>query len=231
MMNARPSQSLGWLRSGTTWLLAAAGVTVILSVAFLGVRSVRQGRKIELLERQLSAIGDRGPLDKVSLSQLEGRLSSAFLATASQLPTTPVDCGSVAPPQRAETPPALTDREIHLRYEDLFRGENVNARWAETAQQMLGAKLPSSLPVGSTTLRFECRASMCRIETSHASSDARASFLEALVFNESERVWNAASYSAPLNDDQPDGPMVTYLSRDGQPLPDPGSELSKTGPG
>jgi hypothetical protein len=33
------------------------------------------------------------------------------------------------------------------------------------------------------------------------------------------QLWNAATYTTPLNDDPADGAMVTYLSREGQALP------------
>jgi hypothetical protein len=86
-------------------------------------------------------------------------------------------------------------------------------------KEIAEAKLPTLLPTGSSVTSFECRSSICRLETAHKDHADYVKFAHAAFMSPTVQLWNAATYTTPLNDDPADGAMVTYLSREGQALP------------
>jgi hypothetical protein len=98
---------------------------------------------------------------------------------------------------------------------------------APSAEQARGKKegerrLVADLPEGSSLRSFDCHASFCRIETSHAGMKQYGQYVQAAFINPSSALWSAPFYSVPLNDDlHGEGPlvMVAYIAQVGHTLP------------
>jgi len=108
---------------------------------------------------------------------------------------------------------------IHEHLESLFVQDQPDAEWAERAKTIVSEKLPSLLPEGSFVRSFDCRASFCRLETSHKDQESYWKFIKGAFADRSRQLWNAETYSVPLNDDPVDGLLVSYIARENQSLP------------
>jgi hypothetical protein len=125
------------------------------------------------------------------------------------------------PPSQA-TPPAISWEERRDRYEAAFAADAVDPHWTVRARHELDRGLAAALPDGSAVRSFECRAEMCRIETSHPDTTHYNEFVSTAFLSLSPRLWNGAFLSAAVEGgDSPDGPrtMVTYVAREGKSLP------------
>jgi hypothetical protein len=60
---------------------------------------------------------------------------------------------------------------------------------------------------------------ICRLETGHKDRASYVKFIRTAFIQSSKLLWNGASFSASLNDDPHEGLMVTYIAREGVPLP------------
>jgi hypothetical protein len=123
--------------------------------------------------------------------------------------------GSASPLSTAEQ-----NREAQQRLEARFLHAAADPEWAARAKTIVGQKLPSLLPEGSTIRSFECRASMCRLETAHKDHGQYMKFIRAAFLTPEDQLWNAPTYSTPLNGNPADGLMVTYIAREGGSLSD-----------
>jgi hypothetical protein len=112
-----------------------------------------------------------------------------------------------------------TGAEVHRRYERAFDQEAPDPTWAQRAKAIADAKLPALLPEGSAVRSFECRSTLCRLETSHRDVPSYFQFAKSVFVDSGAQLWNAPTYSAPLNDNVSEGLMVSYIAREGHALP------------
>jgi hypothetical protein len=143
---------------------------------------------------------------------------------------TPGDAGPPTALDRPEDPHHLTQAQfgsktpqeqmayLHDYYETAFIEDHADPEWAHEAKRMMDEKLPTLLPEGSTLHSFQCRASVCRLETHHRDPHSYMTFLTA-AFGPMHPLWNAGVYSAPLTGNLEDGLMVSYIARQEQSLP------------
>jgi hypothetical protein len=125
-----------------------------------------------------------------------------------------------APPPAA--PPSPSSDEVRDQIGGSFKSERVDTSWDGVELARLEKALPALLPTGSQITRVECRSTMCRIESSHASVDqftefARSAFLMEKRVNEGPFF---ASVTAPPVAGQP-VTTVAYIARKGHILPMP----------
>ena len=190
---------------------------VLISVIF---QMRHQATQIAQLKNQLAA-GEAAHTVAPRSGSIGAILPGHFISpgNATEAPAAANDVGTVIPS------PALKNREIGTaelreRYEATFARDKQDTEWALRAKNILEAKLPSLLPAGSSVRSFECRASICRLETAHQNLDSYTQFIHVAFLGSSRQLWNSATYSTPLNGDPKDGLLVTYISREGQPLPE-----------
>jgi hypothetical protein len=121
------------------------------------------------------------------------------------------------PAARQAAPRRLEVGELRGRYEDRFAHERPDPDWSRNAEAEVQATLASKLPATSELRSVQCRASLCRVETVHASNEAYNQFFEAsfMSANPNKQPWNGGVFSAPLGD-QLDGRVafVSYLKRE-----------------
>ncbi len=129
------------------------------------------------------------------------------------------------PPGASPTEPApvktpeIAMAERHATYEQAFARDQVDAQWAKQAKQLVDDKIGAVLPEGSSVSSFECRSKLCRLEIAHKDRDSYWKFINAAFMNPQKPLWDGLVYAMPLHDDPTEGSMVTYLAREGQPLP------------
>ena len=214
----------------TLWILAIALGIAVVTGGLLGRRQDHaisealgdQERRIAELRNQLIALAQSEELDRRVAPRLMALVSGSTdnaatpPATATAGPFTS-DAGISAAAIEAKTP-EMAMAEAHERLEIAFTEDRLDPEWASTAQRIANSKLPEVLPKGSAIRSVECRSSICRLETSHRDREAYWAFLHAAIMN-SNVLWNAATYSTPLNDDPNENFMVTYIAREGHLLP------------
>lgn len=135
-------------------------------------------------------------------------------ATAKEAPTEP-------PRAAAEKPRPLASTEVRDRLEGKFSQEHAEPTWSAAAQRLAETRLPGTLPPSSSLRSVDCRASMCRIETSHQDLDHYRQFVHKAFLTPDTHLWNGGFFST-LIDDPGSGTVVAvaFLGRDGVALPD-----------
>jgi hypothetical protein len=125
-----------------------------------------------------------------------------------------------APPASSAPAPA-TPAEIHARFDARFNEERRDEAWAGTSQRTATSRISAVLPATSKLQSIECRASMCRIETTHEDAGHYRNFVRDGFLDPNTAPWNGAYFSTAVPD--PDsGKLVAtaYLAREGESLPD-----------
>jgi hypothetical protein len=168
-------------------------------------------RKVSQVEREPPA-----PIDRPAAPLI------AYLSAPSERPSAvePASTVKQAPAPTASAPQrAVTSEEVRDHYEISFIGENVDAAWSQKARGLASERLKVTLPDSSAVRSIDCRTSMCRIETSHADLDHYRQFVQKSFMEPESSIWNAATYSSIIDDSSGNLVVVSYVSRDGQPLP------------
>jgi hypothetical protein len=120
---------------------------------------------------------------------------------------------------RGSQPLTASARRIQL--ENAFASDPVG-HLADEMRQAMNERLAVALPEGSTVRRFECKSSICRIETGHANRTRYDEFVRAAFLKPGQAALNRPNFTVPLSDDpSADGTLiaVTFLAREGHSLP------------
>jgi len=123
----------------------------------------------------------------------------------------------------AAPPTELRPADVRDHMERVFVDEKPDLNWSRTAERTAETRLRSLMPEGGTLRSVECRASLCRIETSHEGLDEYREFVERAFMKMDTQVWNGPSYSTPLDDKAAEHgfplTFVSFLAREGHELP------------
>jgi hypothetical protein len=109
---------------------------------------------------------------------------------------------------------------MHDNLEATFTTEAVDRQWGPGAQRQVQDRLRGLVPDGSAVRSIECRTSMCRIETEHASLEELDRFTRAAFMEPNTRVWNAGGMSHTEMPARPGDPIraIAFLAREGTAL-------------
>jgi hypothetical protein len=113
----------------------------------------------------------------------------------------------------------VTSADMRDHYDIAFTGEYEDGSWAPSARSLATQRLKATLPPGSALRSIDCRTSMCRVETSHPDMQHYRQFVESSFRDPSSSVWNAATFSSLVDDTSGNLVVVSYVAREGQPLP------------
>jgi hypothetical protein len=129
------------------------------------------------------------------------------------------EASSAAAKAPAERRP-LEVAEIRDQLEAKFLQERGGGgEWTVEAQRAARTKLFAAMPETSTLRSVECRASMCRIETTHKDLDHYQQFMMSAFMSPTTKVGNGGVFSAPtISTDGGEVTAVSYLARDGEPI-------------
>lgn len=100
-----------------------------------------------------------------------------------------------------------------------FFAERVDPAWGRASEAALTARAEQVLPPDSAIRRCECRASMCRLETSHVSRESFMTFTQAAFSDVQQRPWNGASLTSIVSANDNQVVAVSYVAREGVDLP------------
>jgi len=114
--------------------------------------------------------------------------------------------------------PDLVLADTHAQYEVTFSSEPADPEWAAREKVLTEEKLRALLPKGSTLRSFECRTTLCRLETSHSDRESYVEFARA-AFMSPEGLSTSGAYSLPENGDPDAKMMVSYLAPAGKDFP------------
>jgi hypothetical protein len=146
----------------------------------------------------------------------------AYVSAPSEPPSAAEPTSTVKPaaaPTASAAQHAPTNEEVRDHYEMSFIGEYADAAWSQKARGLASERLKATLPDSSAVRSIDCRTSMCRIETSHADLEHYRQFVQKSFMDPESSIWNAATYSSITDDSSGNLVVVSYVSRDGQPLP------------
>jgi|GEM_PF-2627917 len=120
---------------------------------------------------------------------------------------------------------AVTSEEMRDQMQASFVAAPLTA--SRDRAQSLENGVRAALPKGSSVLSVECRDSLCRIETVHASGDEFRDFVRH-AFQDATRISSGPAFVSLLDESQPGQPMtaIAYVGPEGSTLPMPGSAAS-----
>jgi hypothetical protein len=109
---------------------------------------------------------------------------------------------------------------VHDALERAFDAESHDAAWAMSAQRLAETAMLAMLPPRSAISSVVCRATLCRIESTHAGETYVKAFVNELG-DPAHRPWNGAFYAGPVSQEARSGvvTVVTYLAREGATMP------------
>jgi hypothetical protein len=202
-----------------------AGITVLL--AFLGWQRMehtsleehqqQQQAELEATRRELREMARALGEQQALLERLTRDVARP--PAAAGLPDSSAGGERPAPAAPPSPPAPLSAQEVVASLEEAVHGEPVDPRWSRQAEDLARARLERTL----TTSRLEsvhCGASVCRLETSHPSQEALEQFREQVLMAPEPVLWNGAAYSSVQGDARAGTlVMVSYLAREGRPLP------------
>lgn len=172
------------------------------------------------LARLKSELADERRARERVVEKLEAQLRA--LASAQQSvsvrPALAATAAIAAPAARADDlPPDPIDPHEHL--ESHFAEQPTDARWAPAAEQQLEQTVREKVQ-GARVQSVECHASMCRLETVHTDVAAYGRFVAEAFKDPSKRIWNGDAYTEePIEGAGGELVVVSYLAREGEPLP------------
>jgi hypothetical protein len=204
------------------WLAVAIGIVVVGAAIWSLRRQSRHDAEVAALRNELIALSssvNRTNSEGARLAALQG-----LMLAASPQGSTPSAKTPEAPPPSASAPPSrpLTHIEIGERLQTAFEADQPDLRWSQQAHRAAEARLNALLPAGSTLRSFDCRASLCRIRTSHKSAEGYDQFVRSAFLDQTTQIWNAPGYSYREPSDDPENGAVatiTYVAREGAALP------------
>jgi hypothetical protein len=197
-------------------------VAATLAATFIVVERNRQSAELSKLEKKVAALAER-PASGASDDERPSAPSRSFDAPpviAAAPPSAGVTVAPPSPPVAAPQGPSAS--EVRDNLEIAFGGDHRDSIWSGADQRRTTQKLEGALPEGSSLKSLDCRASICRVETSHADLAHYKTFVRTAFMNPTTQIWNAPSVSMRMSDvDTPGAALVTvsYIAREGQDLP------------
>lgn len=120
------------------------------------------------------------------------------------------------PRQVTETPPPAPEaREIVAAVEAYLVAEPVDPAWSRAAESDAESALRGEAMRGSAFLRADCRSTLCRVEVTHESDEARDRFVDVVPRTEP---FHHGGFAYQVPDEN--GPRtVFFVAREGHTLP------------
>jgi len=186
---------------------------------------------------QSSAPGEIAAL-RAELNELKRNSAASLLlaraanerAAMSGAVAKPENAPAAAPSAAASAEPTDEERAAAERRAELelaqsldrkFAAEPVDRQWAGQAAEEAKRALVSQIDSDSSVRGVECRSTWCRIETFHASLDAFKGFTKESLLGRQRQLWNGAISSTVREDSDSGVTAVTFISREGHPMPLP----------
>lgn len=187
-------------------------------VALARERESRE-REIDRLERQVAALSSQVGAAR-SAPASGGSPSPRVTVLPSPLAAVAAPASVRQDPTAPSARPPITGASLREAYQGFFDGDQGDPSWTAPDEQRTELRLKEALPAGSALRSFDCRATMCRTETSHQDMPHYQAFVRAAFIDQETKVWNAGSSSSIISVAQ-DGSLVsvTFLGREGRDLP------------
>ena len=148
-------------------------------------------------------------------------IAASALVAGTSLRRRPALSPPSAPPAAAdEVPPA----QIVVGIDAAFYRQPARTAWGKDAAALVAEALSRRPAVGTTVAGIDCRQTMCRIEAVHPDLEVYRSFVMALMRGRSQPggVWNGAVNSQAVSVAPGAVRTVTFLAREGTPVPGAG---------
>jgi hypothetical protein len=141
---------------------------------------------------------------------------------------------SAEPDERSADPeavPASSSEEVRDQLERFHETEPVDTG-AAAATERLARALPALLPAGSALRSVTCRATLCRIETSHSDLHQFQQFIGRAFMDPKTTLAAGPGFAGRLGETLPGQKLVTvaYVARDGKELPSPATLAASAPP-
>lgn len=193
-------------------LLAGASTLVV-------IERSRQRAELAGLEKKIAALSvPAPPAAEPPPTVIYRTYEPSAPASTAAAASSPAPAAPAAEPPK----PAVSVAEARDSYEIAFGSDHPDPGWTAAELRRTNQKVQAALPEGSELKSLDCRASLCRIETSHADLSRYRTFVHSAFMDPATQVWNAATFSTRENDGAGSGEpllIVSYVAREGQDLP------------
>lgn len=144
---------------------------------------------------------------------------------ATQEPETSDMAATASPDEDIEAAPALEVEEVRDWLDMQLHEEGVDSSWSREATHIIHQRIATTLPTRSAVESVECHASMCRIETVHATLEDYQQFVRDSFIMSETQMWNGGFFASIVGEPAAGEELTTvaYLARDGEALPMPGA--------
>jgi hypothetical protein len=170
--------------------------------------------EVRALESKVARLERASQWQAEMLTQHAERLKGEAGGVSDKRP--PAASGEAAGAPRQHIP---DETEYEAQLEVKFQAETRDPQWSREASTEARRALSTDLPIGSALETVDCRANLCRVESSHASVEAFRTFVEAALMSRGKKLWNAG-FSAQVVAQSASGiKAVTFIAREGQAVP------------
>jgi len=162
---------------------------------------------------------------RARIARLEG--ASLWRAASSVQPEKAESAAVERPAALAAESPAQAARQQHIpegaeyvaQIDEKFRAQTIDPSWSQKAVSDATRAISGDLTQGSRLGTVECRASLCRVESSHDSVQAFATFMDTALFSPSRKLWNGSISTQVVSQAPSDVRAVTFIAREGHDVP------------
>lgn len=205
------------------------GITAVLllGVALLGADRIRHSgpdrevlQQIEELRKAQNAPHGTNEMAREHHEQYAVPATEAWVQQA--LPKNEVPEENEARSAGAERAkaPQLSMEEMQTGLDRMFYAAPRDRSWGAEAEGTLGNALHRTISGGSQVESINCNGSLCRIETTHASTGDYHKFVEGSLNGPEAGLWNGAAFSSVVHDERGELTVVSFVAREGTALPE-----------
>jgi hypothetical protein len=114
----------------------------------------------------------------------------------------------------------LSPADEQVATHHMFAQEPIDPAWSRSEEHRVYKHISAVIPGRSRIIRSECRATMCRVETSHATLEDYQTYLRSVFMDPQHSLQSGPTMSTLLSDSNSDViASVSYIARPDHALP------------
>lgn len=203
----------------------AMTMVLVLGVGLLGADRLRHSGPDRELVKQIEELRQAQKAAHANDGQLHERQERYAVPTTQMwvdqaLPKDEVvEKNGGSPEAEATKPAALKMEDVQLGLDREFYAAPRDRGWAADAENTVRNALRRTVAEGTQVESVHCNGSVCRIESTHASTTEYQKFVETSLAGTNSGMWNGAVFSSVVRDENGDVTVVSFVAREGTSLP------------
>lgn len=217
------------------WMGGTVATLLVIFVAFAYLKdSERHARpeKADSKEELAALSAEVAALKRNSTARL---LLAGVANERGQQPAVASAAPDAPPPSTEPKPKSQQEQDEENRRLELARAESLDRKfeaepadrtWAPLAAQEARQALQNEIGADTSVSHVDCRATWCRIETVHSDVESFKKFANKSLLSRERKLWNGGVAATIRDDSNGSVTAVTFITREGHPMPLPDGEES-----